>query len=243
MPRFFVDMDFSTIPVGSDVLIDGENGRHLVKSLRIRRGESITLCDGRGTDAFCEAQEILNDSVIARLSSLSPSETEPNISVNLYQCITKSDKFDYIVQKAVELGADSVTPVMSEFCVAKLDGKEDKKISRWQKIALEAAKQSGRGKIPVINQPVKFAEAVKNAAGLKIMCYEHGGEPFTGLVGTAQESINIFIGSEGGFSEKEVLLAKSNDVKIATLGKRILRTETAPIAAISVVMALTGNLE
>ena len=249
MPRFFIEPDEHDLTEGGMILIDGENGRHLVRSLRIKPGESITLCDSRGRDILCSAKEIAGDSVEAVILKINESDSEPDVKVHLYQCITKSDKFDYIVQKAVELGADSITPVASEFCVAKIDGKEEKKISRWQKIALEAAKQSGRGKIPQINAPLRLSEAFTNSEGLKIMCYEHGGEPFTELVksnplrGEKPQEISLFIGSEGGFSEKEVLCAEENGVKIATLGKRILRTETAPIAAIAVIMALTGNLE
>ncbi len=242
MPRFFIDADKLN---QTSIEIDGENGTHLAKSLRVRVGEEITLCDGEGFDYRAAVTEIAGNSVFADILEKKKSETEPNRRVTLYQCITKSDKFDLVTQKAVELGAYAVVPVTSEFCVAKLDGKEEKKIARWQKIALEAAKQCGRGIIPEVKKPVKFKDAVKNASGLKIMCYEHGGESFTSLVGKSDENsdISIFIGSEGGFSENEVEFAKENGILIATLGKRILRTETAPIAAISVIMALTGNLE
>ncbi len=242
MPRFFVDAD----KLNSNIIeIDGENGSHLAKSLRVRVGEEITLCDGEGYDYRAAVTEVVGSNVFAKILEKTKSETEPNRKVTLYQCITKSDKFDLVTQKAVELGAHAIVPVTSEFCVAKLDGKEQKKTARWQKIALEAAKQCGRGIIPEIKKPVSFKEAVKSADGLKIMCYEHGGKPFTSLITESDknEDISIFIGSEGGFSENEVSFAKENGVLIATLGKRILRTETAPIAAISVIMALTGNLE
>ncbi|MDO4459150.1 MAG: 16S rRNA (uracil(1498)-N(3))-methyltransferase [Clostridia bacterium] len=242
MPRFFMDINAL---VGDTVTIDGENGRHLSKSLRVRPGEEVTLCDNRGKDYQAEVTEVVGDEVYAEVKSIQDSVTEPSVSVTLYQCITKSDKFELVTQKAVELGTDAIVPVSSEFCVAKIDGKEEKKIARWQKIAFEAAKQCGRGKIPEVRPSMSFKEAVKEAEGLKIMCYEHGGKPFRDIIADMGEEKNIaiFIGSEGGFSEKEVELAKENGVNIATLGKRILRTETAPICAISVIMALTGNLE
>jgi 16S rRNA (uracil1498-N3)-methyltransferase len=242
MPRFFTSADKLSSPI---IEIDGENGSHLAKSLRVRVGESVTLCDGEGYDYHAVVTEVVGNSVFAEIKEKVKTETEPDRSVVLYQCITKSDKFDLVTQKAVELGATAIVPVTSEFCVAKLDGKEEKKIARWQKIAAEAAKQSGRGIIPEVRKPIKLEKAFKEAEGLKIMCYEHGGKPFGKLIekSSENEAISLFIGSEGGFSEKEVALAKESGVEIATLGKRILRTETAPIAAIAVIMAYTGNLE
>lgn len=245
MPRFFCEKSALDYAFEGDrvFLLDGENGHHLAKALRVRTGEKVTLSDGEGNDYFCTVKEVNGETVSAYIDEKKLCDTEPSVKVCLYQCLMKSDKFDFTVQKACELGVTEIYPVISEFCVAKIDGKQDKKIQRWQKIALEAAKQSGRGIIPKITEPVSFKEAVKTAVGTKIMCYEHGGVPFRNLVAENISDVSVFIGSEGGFSEKEVETAKENGVNIATLGKRILRAETAPITAISVIMALTGNLE
>lgn len=244
MPRFFSDIDFSRIQTGDTVSIDGENGRHIAKSLRMRDGDEITLCDGRGNDCICRITDIANETVYARIEKKEKSCSEPGVFVTLYQCLPKADKLELIIQKVTELGCCEIVPVNSEFCISKIDGKQDKKLARWQKIALEAAKQSGRGIIPEIKLPISFSEAVKAAEGLKIMLYEGGGEPLRNLISGEQNGrISFFVGPEGGFSKKEVETAKENGVKIATLGPRILRTETAPIAAMAVIMSETGNLD
>lgn len=236
MPRFFVDAI-----LGDTVFLDGENGRHLTKSLRMRPGETVTLCDGRGTDYLCVIEETGDSAASLRVLEKAANRSEPDIRVTLYQGIPKSDKMDLIIQKAVELGCTRIVPTKTEFCISDIRGKEEKKRERWQKIALEAAKQSGRGIIPQILPPQSFGEAVASAPGTKILFYEGGGAPVGELLGESRE-YSIFIGPEGGLSEKEVSLAAEKGAKAATLGPRILRTETAPLAALSLLMYLTGNM-
>ena len=149
---------------------------------------------------------------------------------------------ELIIQKFTELGGYSITPTKTEFIVSDISGKEDKKVARWQKIALEGAMQSKRSFIPVINSPEKFKDAILNAKGVKLLLYEGGGIPLKELI-KGNEDISIFVGPEGGFSEKEVNFAKENGAFIVTLGKRILRTETAPLAAASIIMYETGNMQ
>jgi 16S rRNA (uracil1498-N3)-methyltransferase len=243
MPRFFIESS-QTLPQAGDCMsIDGENGRHISKSLRMKPGEKITVCDGRGNDCDCTISDISGELVTTQVNKVCKSQSEPSVFVTLYQCLPKSDKMELIIQKLTELGISRIVPVNSEFCIAKISGKEDKKLARWQKIALEAAKQSGRGIVPKIESPINFSQAVKNAPGEKIMLYEGGGEPLRNLVHDTDKEISFFVGPEGGFSVNELELAKVNHVKIATLGPRILRTETAPIAAVTVIMSETGNLD
>ena len=224
-------------------IINGENCRHISRSLRMTIGDEITITDGKGLDFETEITNITDQSVEVKINKVSESENEAKVRLHLYQGVPKSDKMELIIQKFTELGGYSITPTKTEFIVSDISGKEDKKVSRWQKIALEASMQSRRAYIPEIKSPVKFKTAVENAPGVKLMLYEGGGIALKDLVNSESGDISIFVGPEGGFSKNEVELAKANGVHIVTLGKRILRTETAPIAAAAIIMYETGNME
>ena len=239
MPRFFKEY-FKDAP-----FIDGDDARHIIRSLRMRIGETLTVCDTMGTDYLCEIAE--TEENLVRLNVLEEIEnrTEPTVKVTLFQCNPKGDKLDMVVQKAVELGISEIVPVLSEHCVSRPDGKSaGKKRERMQKIADEAAKQSGRGKLPTIGEFISFKECCKRLDDFdkSILFYELGGKPIAEIVNEDIKSIAIVIGPEGGFSKAEVESAKENGAEIATLGPRILRTETAPLAAITAIMLLTNNL-
>jgi 16S rRNA (uracil1498-N3)-methyltransferase len=151
---------------------------------------------------------------------------------------------ELIIQKAVEIGVTKIVPVVSSRCVSRPDKKSlSKKIIRWQKIAKQAAMQSGRGIIPKIGECLSFKDAVENAKGEKVIFYELGGESVKTILKNTPEEISIFIGSEGGFSSEEVSLVTENGGKRATLGKRILRAETAPLVALTLIMYETNNME
>lgn len=212
-------------------MISGEDEKHIKTVLRAREGEEITLCDGMGMDYQCRILS-LERGVLAEIISKMPCETEPKTKITLYQGLPKADKMEWIIQKCVELGVDRIVAVSTERAIVKLDKKEGKKLERWQKIAEAAAKQSGRGKIPEICQRVlKFSEAVTEAAELDGALIPYEKEQERGLRqfvrGFSGESVGIFIGPEGGFSEEEIALAEESGVLPVTLGKRILRTETA----------------
>lgn len=243
MPRFFTDRNLSAENQGATLCVDGENGRHISKSLRMRPGENITLCDGMGTDCLCRITQVDGETVWVEVISREASSSEPTTCVRLYQGLPKSDKMELVIQKSTELGVSAVIPVETEFCVAKISGKEEKKLARWQKIALEASKQSGRGRICTIEPPVSFKEALRTAPGKKIFLYEKGGEPLRKIINEDDTQVSIFVGPEGGFSKEEAELAESMGAFTATLGPRILRTETAPLAALAVIMCETGNLD
>lgn len=240
-PRFFTDN------IGERAVVTGSDAVHIFQVLRMKVGELAVICDGKGTDylsriAFCDKNAVELEILDKQLN-----EAEPTVSIRLFQCVPKSDKLDFIVQKAVELGANAVIPVLSKRCVSRPDRKSaDKKRERYQKIADEAAKQCGRGIIPEIGEMISFSEAVKSFdrdSSLGIIFYECGGETLNGIIArNDKKNIDIIIGSEGGFEEKEVELAVSCGFVTATLGKRILRCETAPISALSVLMNLTGNM-
>ena len=237
-PRFFTEN------IGSTVLITGNDAAHISKVLRMKRGDLAVICDGNGTDLLCRILTV-GDTAELEILDRKPSEGEPTVRLRLFQCSPKSDKMDFIVQKAVELGAAEVIPVISKRCVSRPDPKSaEKKRERWQRIADEAAKQCGRGKIPSVGNQLSFAEAVADfSADIGIIFYECGGKRLNEIITSpVPGSIDVFIGSEGGFEKQEVELAQKAGITPATLGTRILRCETAPVAALAVLMNLTGNM-
>lgn len=239
MQRFFLP------GIKDDVFsLPEELSRHIARSLRMKEGDRVIICDGRGNDLSCEiisASQLVTVKVISK----SLNTTEPSIKVKLYQALPKGDKFSFIVQKAVELGVSEIIPVLSSRCVARPDPKAmAKKVERYNKIALEAAQQSGRGKVPEVKDMISFREAVLKEKGKEsILFYECATNSLSAAIKKDIEEISIFVGSEGGFEPSEVEFAEENHIKILSLGKRILRCETAPIAALSAIMYETGNLD
>lgn len=240
MPRFFINY----VPEERAV-ITGEDGRHIARSLRMQPGESLVLCDSIGTDYNCEIESVADGEVTVRVLNFCKTVAEPSVSVTVYQGMPKADKMESIVQKAVETGAVRIVPVLTTRCVSKPDEKAAaKKVARWQKIAEEAAKQSGRGVIPQVSELINYRLAVKQAAqnGEIILFFEGGGQSIAQLVNPETKNLAIFIGPEGGFEQAEVDFALQNGGRIGTLGARILRTETAPVAALAAIMLATGNM-
>ena len=240
MARFFIE----GTPTATAV-ISGEDGRHIARSLRMKPGEQLTLCNGAGLDFHCEITSIDGDNVTVSILEQTESVGEPSVAVTVYQGLPKSDKMDWIAQKSVEAGVTRLVPMMTERCVSRPDSKAAaKKRDRWQKIAEEAAKQCGRGKLPAVSPLTDFRAAVLEAEqqGPVIFFYEGGGISLRELVNDDMTSLSIFIGPEGGFAEQEVAFAKEHGAQIGSLGTRIFRTETAATAALAAIMALTGNM-
>ena len=237
MPKFFFNKnDISR----GQVQLFGEDEKHIKTVLRAREGEELTLCDGEGMDYQCRIAS-LERGVLLDILSKEVCETEPRTKITLYQGLPKADKMELIIQKCVELGVDRIVAVSTERAIVKLDKKESKKLERWQKIAEAAAKQSGRGKIPEIGQQVlKFKEAVAEAKELDGAIIPYEKEQETGIrqfvQGFRGESIGVFIGPEGGFAEEEIALAQENGITPITLGKRILRTETAGMTTAAILL-------
>ncbi len=242
MPRFFVDK--SKINEKTAV-IDGEDAVHISRSLRMRVGESLVLCDCEGTDYHCVIGCFSDNTVVLEINNTEPTESEPDCKVTLYQGYPKSDKLEFITEKAVELGVTNIVPVVMSRSIARPDEKSAaKKSARLQRHALEAAKQSGRGIIPQVSDMITWKELINRIKQheLAITCYEAGGEPLRTFIGDAKD-IAVVIGPEGGIAENEIKELTDAGAKIATLGKRILRTETAAIAAVTAVMYETGNMD
>lgn len=226
-------------------LITGEEAQHISRVLRMKKGDNVTLCDGEGTfyDAvLCEFQE---KSVKAEILSSCKAQTEPTVQITLYQGVPKNPKLETIVQKATEIGVVKIVPMDTSRAVAKLD--KSAKVDRLRKIAREAAKQSKRGIVPIVCDTVSFKEAVCEAAKADIAIIPYEEETQTSLKKALQEknaqTISIMIGPEGGFEKDEVLFAKENGIVSVTLGKRILRTETAGLAVSAAVLYEKGEME
>ena len=240
MPRFFTESADE-----HEIILTGEDARHIGRSLRMRTGEFLTVCSC-GIDYYCEIIKITDAEVYLRPVEIHPCASEPTIHLTLYQAVPKQDKLAEIVQKATELGVAEIVPVLTSRCVARPDKADfEKKRQRLQKIAVSAAKQSGRGIIPEIHPLHSWKEALTSMQkqDISIMLYEEkGGVRFEQVPLDNATNIGLFIGSEGGISEEEATQAVSAGLHRVWLGNRMLRCETAPTAAISILMYLTKNM-
>jgi len=241
MAWFFTDDE-----IKSTCLVTGEDAKHIEKSLRMRVGEELTLVTPSVEECLCVIKGFCADGVEVEVISRKPCESEADIEVTLYQSLTKGDKMDLIVQKSVELGVSRIVPVVTSRCVSRPDEKSlRKKIERWQKIALGAAQQSCRGCVPWVADVLSLEEALNDGRDrdCAVIFYEGGAESLKFFTEKDNKTYGIFVGCEGGFDVSEVEKAKESGVIPATLGKRILRAETAPLAALSAIMCLTGNFD
>ena len=240
MPRFFTE----TINEIKGT-ISGDDAKHIAKVLRMHAGEKLVACDCQGFDYDCVIDSLTDKEVELSVERKYLSETEPSVRVTLYQAMPKSDKMELIIQKAVELGVSAIVPVQTKRCVSRPDAKSmAKKLERYNRIALEAAKQCGRGRIPQVLPMLDFAEAIKamKEDQRAFLFYENSTSSFRKELEQGVSSVSIMVGAEGGFEEEEVQKALDLDIASLSLGKRILRCETAPLAALSIIMYETGNM-
>lgn len=241
MPRFFVE----NLNPEAPVIIGGDAG-HIRRSLRMQPGEEITVCDTKGTDYLCEIVSFGEERVELAVKAASRTESEPSVSVTLFQCNPKGDKLESVIQKSVELGVCEIIPVLSARCISRPDAKAaHKKRARYQKIADSAAKQCGRGILPQVGEQLAFGQLCGRLAEFDrvLLFYEGGGAALRTLLRDTDRRIAVIIGPEGGFDLDEVEKLQAAGAVCCGLGRRILRTETAPLAALSGIMLLSGNLE
>lgn len=241
MYRFYVDSNSIN---DKSIVIQGPDVNHIRNVLRMRQGEHLVINDMEGTDYYCLIDEISSDEVQLSAESCRPCEAELKTKLVLFQALPKLDKMELIIQKAVELGVCEIVPVITNRCVVKLDSgaRQERKLERWQSIAKAAAKQSARGIIPVVHEPLKYIDAVEMSKTLDytLIPYEHAA----GMVdarncmddAATKESVGIFIGPEGGFEDEEIRIAKESGAHVISLGNRILRTETAGMTVLSILM-------
>lgn len=240
MYHFFVEPEQIQ---GDTACIIGRDVNHIGNVLRMKPGERLFVSAGEGRDYLCEIREIGRTEILLQVLEEMRDESELPVAVTLYQGLPKSDKMELIIQKAVELGVRRIVPVESKRCVVRLDRRRaEAKGRRWQMIAESAAKQSGRGLIPEVSLPLSFSDALQEAKKdtLKLIPYECAEDMETTrrLIKALSPgaSVSVLIGPEGGFSEEEVRLAQQFGFFPVTLGKRILRTETAGFVVLSYLM-------
>lgn len=243
MPRFFIAT--SNI-FGGVAYLNAKEIEHL-RALRIRHGESFTLCDGDGRDYTCKLVKVTPEGAEAEIIEVLPTVSEPTVTCTVYVAFAKGDKLETVVQKSVELGATGIVIYPSARCVSKPEGLSVlHKTGRLQKIAEEAAKQSGRGLIPIVATEPAFHHAVFAARKADLPLFLYEGETALHLKDalnskTDIKSVSVMTGPEGGFDPEEAAFAAENGMLSVSLGPRILRCETAPLAALSAVMYHTGN--
>lgn len=245
MSHFFIN---SSQVVGSELTIVGDDVNHMKNVLRMKEGEHFSAADENGMCYECSVETLDKHQVTANILDRKTGETELSSKIYLFQGLPKSDKMELIIQKAVELGVYEIIPVVTKRAIVKLDAKKEaSKLKRWQSIAEGAAKQSGRMLIPQVSEVKSFDEALKKAKELDVRLIPY--ECATGMDGTRSilenikpgMSVGVFIGPEGGFDTSEVEQAKIFGVEPITLGRRILRTETAGLTTLSILMYLLEN--
>lgn len=242
MTRFFVEPE----ELKGDILcLTGENAAH-ARVLRLKPGEQVLVCDGQGSECLCAVGQATGEGLTLEVCERRASDTEPSVRVSIYMAFPKADKLEHVIQKATELGAYEIVAFPSARCVSKPDEKSlKKKKERWQKIAASAAEQSGRGRIPQVVVLSGYAEALERAAqadlGLIFYENERATTLHMALEGGRFETAALLTGPEGGLEEDEVRKAMDAGLRVCTLGKRILRCETAPLCALSALMFAAGE--
>jgi len=242
MTRFFV----STEELQPDFLVlTGENAQH-AKVLRLKNGEEVLVCDGQGAEAVCTISDISPGQISLIVKKRQESQTEAAVQVSVYMAFPKADKLEHVIQKATELGAYEIVAFPSGRCVSKPDEKSlNKKLERWQKIAASAAEQSGRGRVPQVLVLPSYKAALERASKTDkaLLFYENERSTTLRMALSSGEykTVSLLTGPEGGLEEKEVKQALDAGLQVCTLGKRILRCETAPLCALSAVMYDAGE--
>lgn len=242
MTRFFVTAEQMQ---SNFIALTGQNATH-AKVLRLKCGDEVLVCDGNGVESLCTISDISDGQVSLVVKNRGESSSEARVRASVYMAFSKGDKLEHVIQKATELGAYEIVAFPSSRCVSKPDEKSlAKKLERWQKIAVSAAEQSGRGRIPQVYALGSYKEAIERAtkADKAILFYEN--ERVSTLKMALEESaftsVSLMTGPEGGLEKAEVEYAEKAGMQICTLGSRILRCETAPLCALSAVMYATGE--
>lgn len=226
--------------------LDSRGHKHIFTVLRSKPGDRVILFNGSGYEFTGIVESINKKYTMIRITDSFPKHSESPLKIHLAQAISKSDSMDFAIQKSTELGVSDITPIQTDFCGFKLSAERlGKKFQHWQQVAISACEQCQRSTIPKVHQPTHFNDWLKNTnADLKLVFDTHGDyhKSLQPSASAKPLSIALIIGPEGGFSEKELKAAKEYAYQETSLGPRILRTETAPIAAISILQFLWGDM-
>lgn len=229
---------------GDTVELSNDAAQHVAIVLRMQVHNPLTLFNGKNAEFEAVITEVRKKTVFVNIKSAKKISRESNLTLHLGQALSKGDRMETVVQKAVELGVSSITPLITERCAVKLDATRlAKKMQQWQAIAVAACEQCGRNLIPIIHPPLRLAEfAQQQKEGINLMLSPHGALHWRAFGGQSFTTVNLVIGPEGGFSPVEEQLLVQHNFAALSLGLRILRTETAAITAISVLQAAYGDL-
>ncbi len=245
--RFFVD---AGVVAGDRAEIEGVLAHRLATVLRLRSGDEIVLFDGSGEDVRVRLADVTGRRLVAEVINRGPGPAEPRTKVHLFQSITKGERFEWLIEKATEIGVASVTPLVAARAVVK-PASGGTRTERWRRIAVEAAEQCQRSAVPRIGGPAMFDDALRDAAGIVLLPYEDAGHGAPSVVEVlnrrvdevfALAEVSILIGPEGGYEPVEVERATAAGGEIVTLGERVLRSETAGLVAATLTMQAVGEL-
>ncbi len=237
MRRFYIKPEDFT---DNSALLDAEQSKHLKNVLRLAEGAKVRVFNGTGNEFLCEISSIRkNGALLKILEEVFPSAPESRLNLTLAAALLKVDKFELVIQKAVELGVTKLIPITTKRTDVKAKNIEQK-LGRWQKIVIESSKQCGRATLMKIAVPVGFEEFAVSVKGSRILFAEKGGDKFTSI--NPDKKITAVIGPEGGWDVSEIEIARVNEFQIVTLNGRILRAETASISIISIIQNHFGDL-
>ena len=237
-PRFYEIADLSE---GSEITLSDSCFQHAIKVLRLKEGAAITLFNGNGHDYSATLTQVSKKSAQARIDQSEPRPTESAIHSHIGQVMSRGERMDYAVQKSTEMGVNQITPLTSERCEVRLNAeRQTKRINHWQQIAISACEQSGRSQVPKIEPctPLETWISEQNA-DLKLVLHHHCAKKLGEF--TPPASVALLIGPEGGLTEREVELARQHGFQAVAFGPRVMRTETAPVAALSILNYLWGD--
>jgi len=230
-----------TLTEGDAITLDKAASNHLIRVLRLKNNQVFTLFNGEGGEFSCRL-EISGKTAITHIDSFVPTHNESPLSIHLFQGISKGERMDFAIQKSVELGVSHITPVFCDRTVVNLKADRlDKKLHHWQSIAISACEQSGRNIVPNINKPCSLIDALQINPNSSQLMLEPSSNSSLRALTPSNNSFSLYIGPEGGFSDKEIAQTKQNSVLGVALGPRILRTETAALSAITAIQLLWGD--
>lgn len=239
IPRFYHP---DTVQLDTSVALQDDAVQHIARALRMRPGEQIMLFTGDGNEYLATLVQVEKRRVSAHIDQVEPGRSESPLKVSIGQTLSRGERMDYAVQKSTEMGVHQITPLFSERCEVKLPpNRQEKRVSHWQQVAISACEQSGRVTPPDIAAPQQLSEWLKaQDAELKLVLHHHSERPLGQL--PAPTSVALLIGPEGGLTEAEVELAIEQGFTPLAIGPRVMRTETAPVAALALLNYLWGDL-
>ncbi|ACV25654.1 16S rRNA (uracil(1498)-N(3))-methyltransferase [Kangiella koreensis] len=239
VPRIFTS---EALSLSTEMALDKEASTHISRVLRMNTGQQIELFNGDGFSYFAQIQAIERNQVSVRVVEAIEVNNESPLNIHLFQGISRGDKMELTLQKGVELGVKQFTPLITERCGVKLDAKRwQKKLQHWQKVIESACEQCGRNSIPSLYPAVKLQDALSQLNNTSFFMHPDSKHSFKTIIADAQSELQLWVGPEGGFSDEEVEWVESHGCKPVQLGPRILRTETAALAAVSVMNSLWGD--